>query len=115
MMTNMTRTWLKQNLHDVCQLAQSGVAVCKAILDARAQYNRTNDPRWLDNLTTNISTYRRWLESGEGKEALEKIRQPRPAAHTERRGAQRNKTQRIHVAKPAQRAVKQSKSGRVIR
>jgi hypothetical protein len=113
MMSNLTKTWLKTNLRDVTRLAQCGVTVCKNILNARAQYNQTGDSRWLDILNTNISTYQRWTVTVEGKGALENLHKPKP--NPERRGAQRNKTTRINVAKPAQRAIKQSKSGRVIR
>lgn len=114
MMSNITKQWLKENLRDVQRLAETGSQVCKNILNARAHYNRSGDGRWLDNLKTNIQTYERWSLTVEGKAALENLRQPRPV-HTERRGAQRNKTTRVNVARPAQHATKQSKSGRVIR
>jgi hypothetical protein len=114
MMSNITKTWLRDNLRDIQRLAEAGHAICKAILDARAQYARTSDQRWLDNLTTNIATYIRWSESRDGNAAIENARQPK-AAQVERRGALRNKTQRINVAKPAARPTKQTRNQRTIR
>jgi hypothetical protein len=113
MMTNLTKMWLKSNLRDVTRLAETGVQVCKNILNARSQYNRTSDPRWLDNLTTNINTYQRWAVTVEGKAAIENLHKPKP--NPERRGAQRNKTMRVSVSKPAARPTKQTRNQRTIR
>lgn len=113
MMNNLMKTWLKTNLRDVTRLAETGVVVCKNILNARAQYNRNGDPRWLDSLETNINTYQRWSLTVDGKEAIGNLHKPK--AKAERRGAQRNKTTRINPTRPAAKATKQNRHQRTIR